>query len=54
MQALHVHSSLLLLSTLIFGVSAATRKYDLEIEKKDVSPDGLEHFNEARSTLLIS
>jgi len=51
MKALHVHYALLLLSTLILGVSAATRKYNLKIEKKDVSPDGQEHFYEPRSTL---
>jgi hypothetical protein len=44
MKAHHVHSALLLLSTLMLGVSAATRKYDLKIERKDISPDGEAHF----------
>jgi len=51
MKALSVHLALLFLSTLILGVSATTRKYDFNIEKKNISPDGQEHFHKPRSTL---
>ena len=51
MKSLYVHSVLLFLSTLMLAVSATTRKYDLKIEKKDVSPDGQEYFYKPKSTL---
>ena len=41
---IYVHLAPLFLSTLVLGVSAATREYDLKIEKQNVSPDGQEQF----------
>ena len=51
MKAIYVHSVLLFLSTLILSVFATTRKYDLKIEQKDVSPDGQEYFYKPKPTL---
>lgn len=36
-------SAALLLCTFILSVSAETRKFTLNIEKKDISPDGQDH-----------
>jgi FtsP/CotA-like multicopper oxidase with cupredoxin domain len=35
----------LFISTLILGVSAETRKFNFEIGKKDISPDGETHHS---------
>ena len=48
MRSLYALSVSLFLYTFVLGVSAATRKYDFMIEKKDVAPDGQGHHCRAQ------